>query len=619
MTGKFTAFNHVRTIIDEYLNEKDTDYSIMISGKWGTGKTYYFDHEIIPWIRNHKNLKSFKISLFGKDLKDVYDEIFFQMLSLPNTMKKIKGIFNIDWSQLPYVGGFLLKSPISINSDSLIKNFLLREGNEELKNTVIIFDDFERSNIDVIDRLSIIDHLSSLGVKVLVITNEERMESKESEGKSDEHKKKIYQNFKEKVIRRTVEFAPSFGEFFQNIISENIIKNVVLREILIEDEKIIKEKLEEYKYIIPVNLRTLKESLRIIDRIYPVFVENIYEKSSVKKIIVEKFIGIYSYCSVLKEHGVIFTELIINRTIMNVAIKEHSKNRDRSEEENLKIEIAKFLLHQGGKSIYGCQSIIGFIYEGYLDEEKLKKEVQDFYGKNQIMIQKLQNWWDDGQSADEISEAEKEFWQAVEEKEVSFNVMIKMIPSLMMLAKEKILDCTEEEMKGKIMNHMKDYTGEIDNEFSLKIMLSQYIIEADIRDQIYDSFSRTIDQNTRDQFLQNARKCFFEKTLSVAEFHQTVASEPLPFDEIADEMIESLNAGDVDCARRFQMFLHLRYKSENIADYISNDVKWLNSLKVRLECETPLAERLQRYFYDSVLKQLDASIKKLSNSQHSIQ
>lgn len=32
-------------IVIDYIKTEDTDYALMINGKWGCGKTYYLEHE----------------------------------------------------------------------------------------------------------------------------------------------------------------------------------------------------------------------------------------------------------------------------------------------------------------------------------------------------------------------------------------------------------------------------------------------------------------------------------------------------------------------------------------------------------------------------------------------
>ena len=42
-------------LIDEildYVKSKNTDYAVMINGKWGSGKTYFWDKELRPAIES---------------------------------------------------------------------------------------------------------------------------------------------------------------------------------------------------------------------------------------------------------------------------------------------------------------------------------------------------------------------------------------------------------------------------------------------------------------------------------------------------------------------------------------------------------------------------------------
>lgn len=63
---------HIENIINDYINAKDTDYAIMIDGQWGSGKSYYWKHTLVPMISKVKTpintkqcYKPIKVSLFG--------------------------------------------------------------------------------------------------------------------------------------------------------------------------------------------------------------------------------------------------------------------------------------------------------------------------------------------------------------------------------------------------------------------------------------------------------------------------------------------------------------------------------------------------------------------------
>ena len=43
--------NELNDIIKDYLQAKETDYAIMITGDWGCGKTYYLNHELKDFVQ----------------------------------------------------------------------------------------------------------------------------------------------------------------------------------------------------------------------------------------------------------------------------------------------------------------------------------------------------------------------------------------------------------------------------------------------------------------------------------------------------------------------------------------------------------------------------------------
>lgn len=44
----------LNAIISDYLQVKNTDYALMINGKWGCGKTYYLEHDFKDFIEQQE-------------------------------------------------------------------------------------------------------------------------------------------------------------------------------------------------------------------------------------------------------------------------------------------------------------------------------------------------------------------------------------------------------------------------------------------------------------------------------------------------------------------------------------------------------------------------------------
>ena len=52
----------------------NTDYALLIDGKWGSGKTYYVKNILIPLIEKDKKYKPIYISLNGLNERICYNE-----------------------------------------------------------------------------------------------------------------------------------------------------------------------------------------------------------------------------------------------------------------------------------------------------------------------------------------------------------------------------------------------------------------------------------------------------------------------------------------------------------------------------------------------------------------
>ena len=70
---------HITTSFNYYLSQEKPEYAVLLSGKWGSGKTFLID----DFIKNHNTSqdKIIKISLFGlKNLLDIDRKIIFEVL-----------------------------------------------------------------------------------------------------------------------------------------------------------------------------------------------------------------------------------------------------------------------------------------------------------------------------------------------------------------------------------------------------------------------------------------------------------------------------------------------------------------------------------------------------------
>lgn len=217
------------TYLDEYLKMCTPQFAVMITGKWGCGKTYYIKERIKVW--NKEKVSSGKESIV---LKPIYVSVN-GLSSIGSVVKKIKTALNpILYSKGAVVAKkvaltalqVLTKSTVDLDKDGAgedLNSLLDAEGLLEVfksdtssikGNRILIIDDLERCKINL-DELfgfinDIVEHSNS---KVILICDEEKLrEVVKKENLSVE-----YDNFKEKLVGQTfalaVDYAAIAGTF----------------------------------------------------------------------------------------------------------------------------------------------------------------------------------------------------------------------------------------------------------------------------------------------------------------------------------------------------------------------------------------------------------------------
>lgn len=198
-----------------YLTEDKTQSAIMLTGDWGTGKSYYIKNELIPFLSDdsHGAHSCIVVSLYGtKDTLEISKSIYLE--------SKLK-FLNTGGEVLTH-GKFAAKSVIKgvtsfFGVDLSKTEDELRELYEsiDLRGKLIILEDIERSEID---SLKVLGYVNSLveqdGVKVLLVANEsEMLNYHDSEPDEDGKTHKVpdketeqYLRSKEKTISDTINF-----------------------------------------------------------------------------------------------------------------------------------------------------------------------------------------------------------------------------------------------------------------------------------------------------------------------------------------------------------------------------------------------------------------------------
>lgn len=254
------TFAELNCYIKHYLEEDKTHTAIMLTGEWGSGKTYYVEKILAPFLQKEKKNGCIVISLYGLEtLSDISKSIYMELrmkaldkdsevlatgkLIAKTIAKGAAGIFGID---------------MNMSEDDLQKMY----SSVDLSKKLLVFEDVERSNIEITKLLGYVNNLVERdGVKVLLVANENEILNKAPEkfdfqftklfstdSKNDnmeDNKNDIpevvqkYLKIKEKTISDTICFESDYHDAVKNIVDS--FDNERLKEIIGRDEEEIEE------------------------------------------------------------------------------------------------------------------------------------------------------------------------------------------------------------------------------------------------------------------------------------------------------------------------------------------------------------------------------------------
>lgn len=251
-------------ILKEYLLEKENAYllddnnnakTIMLSGAWGSGKTYFWQDQIEPKLKKLKIC--IYVSLYGKES---IDEIKFEIFKEAYNSQVSEDFISKSASLLHSIAPSFGEKSLTAGFEKLNKESKTKKAEEFLKEgSIICFDDFERKSekINLNDLFGFISQLSiELNSKTVIILNSEVFKDKDAE---------IFNRVKEKTISKFFYFNPSIEELFESISYNDKYNN-----------------LNDYKKYI---LSAIEETEELNARIYVQVLDNCLEWLSAKRVL----------------------------------------------------------------------------------------------------------------------------------------------------------------------------------------------------------------------------------------------------------------------------------------------------------------------------------------------
>ena len=247
---------------------------IMLSGKWGSGKTHFWQNIIEKNIKKEKIPNNY-ISLYGKtSIQEIKNEVFLKIFESVDSYEVIEKGKNLAKNTVNLASSFFgaisilgVSLDISKITDKPFENLEKMLDDKKLKKTeeylnsgaIICFDDFERKSkdIDLNDLFGFITQLTlNFSCKVVIILNDDVFEGEE---------KKIFSNVKEKSVSKFLKYEPSIKELF----------NLMFYGKKEDKKKKFKYiKLRKYRKII---LNTISETQELNARIYIQILDNLVD------------------------------------------------------------------------------------------------------------------------------------------------------------------------------------------------------------------------------------------------------------------------------------------------------------------------------------------------------
>ena len=225
------TYDEMNSFILNYIKNDITGRAIMLTGEWGSGKSYYVKNTLKPFLEDNEadKHKCVIVSLYGlSDISEISKSIYIELrtikkVSSSETETTAKAVGKIVCKTI--LNGLVGKIGFDIGS---INDKDLQEIYEsvDLTGKLIVLEDIERTQIDIIELLGYINNMcENDGVKVLLVTNESELittyEKSDDQGKTTKYytdSAKAYKRAKEKTIGDTICFNCDYENTIPQII-----------------------------------------------------------------------------------------------------------------------------------------------------------------------------------------------------------------------------------------------------------------------------------------------------------------------------------------------------------------------------------------------------------------
>jgi len=627
----------IETTVTEFLKKSNTDYSILITGEWGAGKTYYARNYLMNIIRKQKipignteeKYTPVYISLNGiQDKEEVIEQLLPKLL---NYSENREVLYYLSKSTLKHLG----KKYIGRQSSRKLIDRAEKMNLDKLKKlekSVLIFDDLERIS-PTLPISDLIGYLNSLFIeknqyKTLFIANQTKFQDEINDNlskmkKIDTTKKEsIFLNIKEKIFRYTLHFQPNLKEIIEDLLAQEKYKDESFQELIQRNDDFIINIFDRGKH---VNIRTLKFIFDILKDILSAIDRKLFGEFEKQIVLFVTAVSIEYKEGRLNTAGYNppeFLTYIEQYEMLEMISTDQSKPTELNGDETNASQMSmaesfynKYLKKYNDSYTY-FDALYSFISSGYLNEnlltEELEELIPEFSGRPWEIFRKLDNF----EILDDVEfiEYTDELVEYIETGKYN----IYLLPKLYILLKlfiekdmvsfnegifhifrsgiqNSVFSETDVDSFDKLMRSNKKLKNE-DNDFKKLI---------DLIEEKHNEMKHKELQNEYLELFSNITECYdgvffklFHKLKSLPVF-QFINSEVF-LNQLADYNNESLNAFNTFLNARFE-YCPVKREEITIIEEIIHSVKY--------QLESISDSPVRKYLLKRIFNTLEAALK----------
>lgn len=358
---------HIEKIIEKYLKKEKTQSAILVNGVWGSGKTFYLKSQLKEIIEKN-SLKIMYISLNGiSSIENLEHKLFLHFIPKlgKNQNDLVKSITNISTN----IANATTKLLFRTEATDLLKGSTVKSFN--FKKYCICLDDLERCKIPIDELIGYLSEFTEhKNTKCIILADEEKIKKQKS-NKQLAHK---YDEIKEKVISRVLNFNPELVDVFPKLIEKYKSKRIFFK-FLNDSQTFIIKIFKEQK---SKNLRNIIFYLDILEALFPIikkadhkYIEEVLFSTAIFSLEFKNGNLTSKDSNDFKEFGNINKDWY-SRIVSNFLNNKSDKPRKKS---NPELFYDRYLTNRIDQYFF-YPSIYKFVLSGYLDNKKLKKELE---------------------------------------------------------------------------------------------------------------------------------------------------------------------------------------------------------------------------------------------------